>query len=165
MISVPGLICNDPKAYEICVKHINENIVAGIDMYKDNCDYDPDFKEEFETDECYAMYFPRDFAGSRYDAITRIKALIESSEIVQLSNEDKYILMHCLEDYYANDRFYVLSQLSNEAADICAEDHEKDGNVSALLEYLMGQVEDLTNYPAICFTDMDYEFLGDQIIE
>lgn len=100
MIEVKNLHLEDDKAYNICVKHINEHIGAGLDFYIDMCNDNDWYKEEFLNDECFAHSFPKGFTGNRLDEINRIRDLIESEDVVELTASDKYILMHCLEDYY-----------------------------------------------------------------
>jgi hypothetical protein len=100
MIEVKNLHLAADKACDSCVKHINEHISAGLDFYIDMCNENDWYKEEFLNDECFAHLFPKGFTSNRLDEINRIRDLIESEDVVELTDSDKYILMHCLEDYY-----------------------------------------------------------------
>lgn len=101
MIKIENLHISDTKAYEICVKHINKSITAGvnflINMCKDNVDA---YADKFRKSSEYANLFPKGFEGDRLETIEHIRDMIECEEEMKLSLAEKYILMACLEAYY-----------------------------------------------------------------
>lgn len=103
MIEIKNLHCDDDKAYDICVKHIHEHITSGIDYYIDQCDSNEEWLKDFQTDDCWKTCFPKGFTGDRLEELKRIRSLIESEEIVDLTMPEQYILMSCLRDYYDNE--------------------------------------------------------------
>lgn len=187
MIHIYNLPTMDKKATKICEKHIHEWLIAGIDFYLDLCSGDEDFRDEFLHGDTYKSNFPKGFSDNRIEALRNIKKIIETPYIIDLSMQEKYILMSCLKDYYddfegeysldtkANDilniaiisdkkdRQYVLNALTDEAKAMATEEGEND--YTDALEYLMGNIEDLTRYSYTCFEDCDYELLKDYTVQ
>lgn len=187
MIHIYNLPTMDKKATKICEKHIHEWLIAGIDFYLDLCSGDEDFRDEFLHSDTYKSNFPKGFSDDRIEALRNIKKMIETPYIINLSMQEKYILMSCLKDYYDDfeeeysldtktndilniaiisdkkDRQYVLNALTDEAKAMAAEEGETD--YTDALEYLMGNIEDLTRYSYTCFEDCDYELLKDYTVQ
>ena len=101
MISVETLFIEDSKAFDICEKHINESILAGVNYYIDTYgnEADKETMREFEENTAFADIFPKGFKGSRLSALEKIRDLIQAERVVELSAKDKFILIHCLRDY------------------------------------------------------------------
>ena len=57
----------------------------------------------------------------------------------------------------------MLNALINEAKTMATEENETD--YTDALEYLMGNIEDLTRYSYTCFEDCDYELLKDYTVQ
>jgi hypothetical protein len=144
MINVPGLICNDEKAYDICVKHINESILVGVELYKETCDYDFDFEQRFEIDEHYAHIFPEGFNDGRYDAVVKVIEKVKSPQVVELNPTERYILLRCLEDaYLSQPTEYTLESASRQIANrlILMCDNIPDGLKSLLGSEMVSESE------------------------
>lgn len=187
MIHIYNLPTMDEKARKICENHIHENIMAGVDHYLYLYKMDKDFRKEFSYGKLYADNFPKGFSGNRIRELKEIKKIMDAPYIIELSMQQKYILMSCLKDFYDgfedeysldidaddilniatilndNERLYVLNALTDEAKAMAAEEGETD--YTDALEYLMGNIEDLTRYSYTCFEDCDYELLKDYTVQ
>lgn len=109
MITIQNLQVEDAKAREICMKHINKQILSGIGYFIDMCDEDAEYKKTFLNDIGYADLFPKGFQGDRYAELCYIKDIVEGGIVYNLSPSQKYVLMSCLASYYEdNEDEYTL---------------------------------------------------------
>ena len=121
MIEVRNLNCADKKSYDICTKHINEHILAGVNYYIDTYGDNEDTRDGFNKESAFDDLFPKEFIGNRFEELLRIRSLILSEDYVVLMPAEKYILMKCLMSYYED---YDMEYALDIAAVVCVYDNK-----------------------------------------
>lgn len=87
------------RAYKIALKHVHENILAGIGYMHDSAIFNEEYKKDIETDswDCFPKWYPK---NKRWDLINNIIFKVQAKEEYELSDLEKFVLMRALVDYY-----------------------------------------------------------------
>jgi hypothetical protein len=176
---------DDRKFKNICIKHINNGLLKGIDLAL------VQYKEVEDTYMYFRSFFPKGFYGDYVMELYRIRDILTSKMLYTLSDFDKYVVMCLLNNYYGTD----VKPYSLKDSDILASHiDDKVQQMSSFMNYnvvkdeknrkyliekiaiysdelgveceeLMGTIEDLNQYIETCFNDIDFLNLGDFSID